>query len=271
MLDEDPETFTTFPFAHEFRASTDDSGTGLVAGLKAGLKSFFTPAESTAPSAAPVPAPPTQAESIISDSRRSKPAVSPTRASDVHKQSSAPASRTKDAPQNQPDVEQSVKRTAKSRPSSKVRQGDGYTRPYRMSLSGVSASVRLTPAVSSRVDLASSSPTSVTGRQMPYASGSGWNPRASIGSDSGRLAVLTSPSLSEFPNSQSFNGNFSSIPGFALSRDLLNDDAHSVSSVGVSCHSSSAHRQTGLTYLLRAATISRKAFRSFSAAYEAKD
>ena len=106
------------------------------------------------------------------------------------------------------------------------RMPEGYVRPFRVSTRGPTSV--LVQASSVTGDLASSQPGSLShshshsaapaSRALPFAQP--FSPYNSVSSD-----------LSGSPGNQSIAHNFSNIPGFPLSKDLINDDARSVASV----------------------------------------
>ena len=110
------------------------------------------------------------------------------------------------------------------------RTPEGYVRPFRVSTRGPTSV--LVQASSVTGDLASSQPASLphshshshshsaapATRALPFAQP--FSPYHSVSSD-----------LAGSPSNQSIAHNFSNIPGFPLSKDLLNDDTRSVTSV----------------------------------------
>jgi hypothetical protein len=187
--------YVSFPYASELEAHQHEPALSLPKLLKA----FFS---TTVNTAAPVPAPSSGGSRtlVADDERRDEPRA-------AKKRSHSSKSTDKDVKVPRPEKER-------------------FVRPYRLSTIAP-PSVRLTHATGSRVDLAASTSSA---RQMPLPRDLYFSPRASVSSDT--HSVAGSPTVPDSAHAQSFPHNFSTIPGFPLSRDILVDDAQSVSSIG---------------------------------------
>jgi len=116
--------------------------------------------------------------------------------------------------------------TKASRSSSKARERDnsskapeGYVRPFRFSTRGT-ASVSVQGDLAASLSHSQSRSAAPAARAMPLSHSSSFSTYNNSISD-----------ISGSPNSQSIAHNFSNIPGFPLSKEIVQDDVRSVSSV----------------------------------------
>ena len=202
---EDPSAYSTLPFVHEFNAEgqeNENPDAGLLPKLFAKVKPYF--GSSSTPESHPVtPAGSSPPPSRPAHSRKQSLAnVTQTSSNEVPNVSSTSQS-------NSPPKAVAVPVKFRS-------TGPSGAIPFR--LTAVAPSVRLTPALSNRGDLAPSTQSSSTTAVASVQS---------VGS--GTESFSSSPTGD---SSSLVNYPYSSIPGFPLSREILADDTRSVSSFG---------------------------------------
>ncbi len=207
IADEVPSSYSTLPFVHEFNAEgqgNQNQDAGLLPKLFAKVKPYF--GSSNTPESAPtVSSGPSPPSSRPAHSRKQSLAnVTQTSMNDGPNPSSSPSQTT------------SPPKTA-ALPMKMRSTGPSGAIPFRLT-AVVAPSVRLTPAFSSRGDLAPSAQLSSTTAVASVQS---------VGS--GTESFSSSPTGD---GSSTINYPYSSIPGFPLNRELLADDTRSVSSFG---------------------------------------
>lgn len=173
------------------------------------------------------------------------------RSSEVAGSSKAGKSRSPSASRQQDHTDKAEARRQRE-DSSKSQQS---RRPIRLSTFG--------PGAITRDLVASTSSTNINvGRQMPIIT----TPTLNMSSGDGAYSPASPTMMSDvmphaFPHSHSFYPsyhNFSNIPGFPLSKDIINDDAMSVSSMGTHHHFSTRNPQLSSASDLAASQIFRR-------------